>query len=272
MQDHFDSATTTSNQHADFQISDVETTKARANFYRFLATLYLQPPTPEILKHFSDATITDELQSIFGDEMKTELQEFNQLNEQSCLALGQEYMDLFVVPGARYVTPFEDVYRGLRLDGKQERGPLLGDRAVAVKMLYRTVGANLERACKELPTHVGVELLFMSFLCEQEATAYEHEITDEANEIEKEESTPSIFRQWQLKFLHEHLTDWFPQLNQAIQDNAKSVFYCGIAKLTAAFLIRDKGELMNQLCFDLQQTQLNAEQIKEQTNSESKIQ
>lgn len=273
MQDHLGSASATGVKQEPFLKADYQDTVARANFYRFLASLYLQPPTQEILQHFADETFIDELQSLFGDEVKTEFKALTRLDQKDCLAeLHQGYMDLFVVPAGRYVAPFEDVYRGMRLDGKQERGPLLGDRAVAVKTIYRTVGANLDKTCKELPTHIGVELLFMSFLCEQEATGNEHEVRDKSNEIPDEESTASIFRQWQLKFLHEHLTDWFPQLNQAIQEKSDSSFYRGIAKLTAAFLIRDKDELMKQLRCDLQQSRLMTEQIQEQTNSKSELQ
>lgn len=273
MQEHLGSTTAANIKQEQFFKASSQDMLARANFYRFLATLYLQQPTQEILQHCADVTVIDELQSLFGDEVKAEFNELTVLDEQDSLAeRRQEYMDLFVVPAGHYVAPFEDVYRGMRLDGKQERGPLLGDRAVAVKTIYRLVGANLDKTCKELPTHIGVELLFMSFLCEQEATGYEHEVTDKSNETANEESTASIFRQWQLKFLHEHLTDWFPQLNQAIQEKTDSVFYRGIAKLTMAFLNRDKDGLMKQLRYDLQQSQLNTEQIKEPTKSESELQ
>ena len=270
MQDNIGSATAANVKQEQFLKATSQDMLARANFYRFLATLYLQPPSQEILQHFTDVTFIEELQNLFGDEVKTEFKKLTEIDQQGCLAaLRQDYMDLFVVPAARYVSPFEDVYRGMRLDGKQERGPLLGDRAVAVKTIYRTVGADLDKICKELPTHIGVELLFMNFLCEQEATGYEHELPNKSNNIPDEESTASIFRQWQLKFLHEHLTDWFPQLNQAIQEKTESIFYRGIAELTMAFLIRDKDELIKQLRFDLQHSE---NKTKEQTNVERKLQ
>lgn len=257
MQDHSDGVAATSIKHetffkSDYQDAEAENARARANFYRFLATCYLQPPTQEFLQHFADMTFINELQSLFGDEVVVELQELTQLNEKSSLGLRQEYMDLFVVPAGHYVTPFEDVYRGLRLDGKQERGPLLGDRAVAVKTIYRIVGANLDKTCKELPTHIGVELLFMSFLCEQEANGNNDELADKDDETQGGKTAPDVLRQWQLKFLHEHLTDWFPQLNQAIQNNAYSAFYPVIASITDAFLTGDKEELVKHVAFDLQ--------------------
>lgn len=51
--------------------------------------------------------------------------------------------------------------------------------------------------------------------------------------------TGNIYRQYQQKFLREHLNSWFPQLNGAIQEKAKSNFYRAMAQLAEEFLACD---------------------------------
>lgn len=225
----------------------------RANLYQFLAGAYLRSPSKEFVEQVLDVEFIEQIGLLLGEDVIASLQLNPPLfdDSESLATLQQEYMDLFVVPAGRYVTPFEDVYRGLRLDGKQERGPLLGERAVTVKVFYRSTGADMEKNCKELPTHIGVELSFMSYLCEQEAHASAEE---SENDSDTELSETNVYRLWQLKFLHEHLTDWFPQLNQAIQSNAITPFYRGLAQFTEDFLELDKARLTRQLRFDLQTT------------------
>lgn len=223
----------------------------RANLYQFLAGVYLSSPGKAFVDHVLDVDFIEQTGLLLGEDTVAPLHDIlgSVDSNKSLAGLQQEYMDLFVVPAGRYVTPFEDVYRGLRLDGKQERGPLLGDRAVAVKVFYRSTGANLDTRCKELPTHIGIELSFMSYLCEQEQQA-SHKATQRDTDVELSEI--DVYRLWQLKFLHEHLTDWFPQLSRAIQTNAVTPFYRGLARFTEQFLNQDKERLKKQLEFDLQ--------------------
>jgi DMSO reductase family type II enzyme chaperone len=208
--------------------------------YRFLSAVYLRPPTQDLVRQFRETDFLDELSSLFGDESVTALREFSVTarRDEDFADLKREYMDLFAVPMGRYATPFEDVYRGVSVDGKQERGPLLGERAIAVKRLYRQAGAEMDQASKELPTHIGVELSFMAFLCEREA---------EAIRGGKEEATDSTaYRDLQLRFLQEHLAEWFPRLSQSIQASATSQFYRGLAVITEEFLAQDMGMLLVQ--------------------------
>ena len=150
---------------------------ARGNMYRFLSAIYLQAPTQDLVQNIIDAEFLEELASLFCKSPVAELNNYaGPVDLEKDLALiKQDYMDLFAVPAGRYVTPFEDVYRGTRMDGNQERGPLLGVRAIAAKVMYRMAGAEMDRICKELPTHIGVELAFMNFLFDSEAVAMSNE-------------------------------------------------------------------------------------------------
>lgn len=208
--------------------------EARANIYGFLSAVYLHPLNEELVQRMADRDFLEELSGVFGRNPVAELGK--------CVAaaqpvrdhayLKQEYMDLFVVPAGRYVTPFEDVYRGQTTDGTQARGPLLGERAIAATKIYREAGAEMDMACKELPTHIGVELAFMSFLCAREAADEDMGASGER------------YRELQTRFLRHHLNEWFPRLSRAIQEKAQSRMYRGLAMITEEFLSRDTSGLL----------------------------
>jgi TorA maturation chaperone TorD len=111
--------------------------------------------------------------------------------------------------------------------------------------MYRIAGAKMDLACKELPTHIGVELAFMHFLCDSEAAAINDErATVPLDEETSTESSISNYRKLQSRFLQAHLNDWFPQLNRSIQAKAATHFYRGIAQLTEEFIASDLAALM----------------------------
>jgi len=219
---------------------------SRSAMYHYLSRVYLHPPTAEMLACLMDASFIANISEIFSPQAVTELSRCaNNLDPDNDLPLlKQEFMDLYVVPAGRYVTPFEDVYRGVRQDGQQEGGPLLGERAIAAKIMYRSAGARMEDECKELPNHIGVELSFMSFLCEREALSLqEQDDTILADDIDMTDAT-EVYRLYQLLFLQQHLNDWFPQLNLSIQAKAKTAFYKGMAQLTEDFITWDMMALL----------------------------
>jgi TorA maturation chaperone TorD len=221
--------------------------EARAIMYRFLAAVYLIPPNEDFMRHMVARDFLAELTAFLGQEAVADLKQFAATADldKAIALLKQEYMDLFAVPTGRYVIPFEDVYLGRTPEGKQERGPLMGQRAIAVRKMYRQAGAQMDQACKELPTHIGVELSFMSFLCEMEAAKLGDEKGAALPDQEKRETADSTcYRELQIRFLRKHLNAWFPQLNQSIQANAKTQFYRGLASITAAFLVRDMANLL----------------------------
>ncbi|MGE5841529.1 MAG: molecular chaperone [Deltaproteobacteria bacterium] len=213
---------------------------ARQDMYRFLSAVFLSPPQQDLLKRIADTELLQGLSTLLGREAVADLKEFATManSHQYFESIKQEYMDLFAVPAGRYVFPFEDIYRGIAVNGQQERGPLLGERAIAVAGMYREAGVEIDRTCKELPTHIGVELAFMSFLCEGEALAILEQ--EETKDIES-----TRYRDLQVRFLREHLNQWFPQLRQSIQRNAKSQFYRGLALITEAFLAQDTAGLLS---------------------------
>jgi TorA maturation chaperone TorD len=227
-------------------LSARQDSQARASMYGFLAAVYLYPPTPDLIRRLTTEDFLGELCSLFGEEIVADLKKFaaEAHPDRDSDYLDQEYMNLFAVPTGRYVTPFEDVYRGITSEGMLKRGPLMGERAIAARRIYRQAGADMDRACKELPTHIGVEFSFMHFLCEREAAVICAE-EEQALPHEKRRTAAlcDTYRELQIRFLNEHLNAWFLQLSLAIQANAKSLFYRGLAKITQAFLDYDTAGL-----------------------------
>jgi TorA maturation chaperone TorD len=221
--------------------------QVREQLYHFLAAAYLRPLTSQALSRLTDPNVLNELSEAFGKEALGSLKGYSATarGEAGMQDLQQEFMDLFAVPTGRYVTPFEDVYRGA--SAERQLGPLLGEHAVAVKRLYRAAGGEVEENCKELPTHVGVELAFMSFLCAREAAAQCGEGDISVGERDAKAPAPcAYYRSLQLRFLREHLNAWFPQLSSAIREKASSGLYRGLAELTKVVLERDAAWLMSQ--------------------------
>jgi TorA maturation chaperone TorD len=218
----------------------------RENMYAFLASVYLQPVSADLLRQVYDGSLVNGLRELFEEDAVKGMRGYShslksKTIDQEAIELKQAYMNLFAVPTGSYVTPFEDIYRGRSIDGQTHRGPLLGVRAIAAKRIYREAGAQMDGLCKELPTHIGVELSFMRFLCAQEALSLGKELGENESK-ESSDGIPSqaeVYRGYQLRFLAEHLMHWFPQLNDEIQNKSSHVFYKALAQITQEFLVKD---------------------------------
>ena len=246
-----------------------QSAQIREAIYSFLSAVYLQPITEDTLKQICDNLFLNDLAEVLPSEATTELRRYlSELSSEdltdAVTRLKQEFMSLFAVPTGRYVTPFEDIYRGKNSDGQPHRGPLLGVRAIAVKQIYREAGAEIDSVTKELPNHIGVELSFMRFLCEREAAALiDGDVIEQGtgqnidDDIGENEDTNiftqvEIYRAYQIRFLAEHLTRWFPELNEEIQKKSNHVFYQSIANITQQFLEQDLQILKTQLSNSVQ--------------------
>lgn len=191
----------------------IENTRLRAHQYRFLASVYLAPPTDQLLGELKKLGLAA------GDDPE---------------AIRREYDNLFVVPLGQYTTPYEAVYRDEReVAGKKVRGLLMGPSTVDVIQRYKRTGAQLDSSIKELPDHIGVELAFMEFLCEREAEALEKEGSSERDLLQKEQAT----------FLSDHLMTWLPRLVQAIHQKGRMGLYKKLATLTEETVREDLASL-----------------------------
>lgn len=201
--------------------------EARGGIYRFLSSLYLEPPSEEMLKKIREEL--EELGSLFPSSIEHFKVFFNEHNG-DVKRVRQDFMDLFMVPTKKYVTPYEAVYMDKRIVNDQVvLGLLVGSSTGSVKRTYEKMEMELSSECKELPDYIGLELEFMSHLCRKEKKAEEEGNRDRVGFL------LSVERE----FIRDHLGKWVPMLCERVFEKAETGFFKGLAQLTKEFIERD---------------------------------
>lgn len=208
--------------------------ESRGQAYEVFATLYLEPPSPELLAGvLAWAETSPGDQDLRGAGIEY-LRHYARAAGETIEALRQEFDDLFVVPLGRYVAPYESVYRDERTIGEATvRGLLMGPSTLSVLSAYREERLTVDAASCELPDHIGVELAFMGQLCRREQDARSAGDMSRAKQLMGR----------QLRFLEDHLLRWVPQLNARICRHTSSDFFRGVACLSEEFLRADAAAL-----------------------------
>jgi len=152
------------------EIEDILET--RRNFYAFLYRMYVEAPRRELADdlvnerfHFQELRSLDinaELSQ--GFRLLNEFMEKSKGREVDALHedLVREYTRLFIGPFKLPVQPYEAWWVS---------GHLLGEPLVKVKAFYRKAGVAKSSEYKEPEDHIGFELKFMHYLCEEELSA-----------------------------------------------------------------------------------------------------
>jgi len=96
---------------------------------------------------------------------------------------------------------------------------LLGKATLDVQAFYRSAGLMIDEESEIIPDHLGLELLFMSYLIEN-----------------------SLVEQ-QKKFMDEHLLRWAPEYCDKVERHAAATFYKEVAILLKEFILSDSEEL-----------------------------
>lgn len=199
----------------------------RREMYNVLSSLFLAPPTKELIDLFIHSDLSEELEDILGNVAIANLKNFRENFNGSYEDVKQEYRDLFIIPLGKYVTPYESVYRG-----EKKKGLLMGPFTLDVKRFYKRISADIEDN-KQLPDHIGVELGILHFLCKREKEFLE----------KKDEKRVVEMLRLQKEFLQKHLLCWLPDLCEKIFEKTKNNFYLAIAKITLDFVRSDSNTL-----------------------------
>ncbi len=220
----------------------------RGALYELIASLYLQLPTVENVDQVLEAFTKAE--EVFEDidfskfiyeakERKNKLAEDVEYIED----LKQEYYDHFVVPvTSSFIPPYESFIRGsIKLEpgeGRKNKGGWQYNKSqnlidYNVRLAYDSVGFNPENLniTAELPyankrDHLGFELAFMAYLCEQEYQAFLKE------EIEGEGQKRKSLKWYKLQtqFLKDHLLE-FVETYAKISMEKAGPFYRALAQV-----------------------------------------
>ena len=196
---------------------DELTAEDRARTYDLLATVFGSAPTEESTSAL--CTVTQALGLPCPDGL-------------SPGDIRREFMDLLVVPNARYVAPYESAYRDSRLmptpDGNTRRraGLLMGESTLAVRQAFIEAGVLPER---DLPDHIANELRLVSHLWHVEACGDPEQGLEAARQ--------------RGHFIAEHLLCWIADLKDKIAQSSEKGFYRAAVEAAEALLSAESASV-----------------------------
>ena len=130
-----------------------------------------------------------------------------------------DFAKLFVGPYQLSAAPYGSVY----LEGERK---MMGNSTLDVRERYRDAGLDTAKDFKDAPDHITAELEFMYYLIFKEFEA--------VSSLDMQTATDYI--QKQKSFLEDHLMAWVPKFVANIIENAETLFYQYLAKVTESFL------------------------------------
>jgi len=206
--------------------------EARSNVYGFFSQAFLGGPRQPLLAALISDDGMENLKDLFPDAAyRQELAQVSLDVQEGRLTLEGATLDfeaLFRVPGPRYLSPYESVYRSQGVGG---RGCLCGPEAAAAERLYLREGLEPMAGFSELPDHVGVELEFMGYLCGQALDALR---SGDQDLLEK-------YRRRQRHFFTEHVDTWVKLLAERLASQAQTSLYRFLGNFLNLFLTLEEN-------------------------------
>jgi TorA maturation chaperone TorD len=201
--------------------------EARSAVYGFFSQAFIRGPSRQFLEALSTEKGTEHLGEIFPDAAyQEELAQVRLDAREGRLTLETAALDfeaLFKVPGIRYLSPYESVYRS---QSAGSGGRLCGPETAAAERLYLNEGLEPNCEFSELPDHVGVELEFMAFLCHKALKAMRAGDAAAAQD----------YRHQQCCFFVEHLGTWVRLLAERLASQAQTSLYRFLGNFLNLFL------------------------------------
>jgi TorA maturation chaperone TorD len=190
----------------------VEMAQLKALAYRFLATLYLDQPSPAWLAELARTGVLDEFPLPVTDGLDLIRAAAGRLaaGETDGREFRADYDQLFIGPGHLPAPPWESVYR-------TDEHLVFDWPTLEVRAAYRQMGLTVAKP-SDPDDHIGLELLFLATLAEREA----------AGDTGAAEAGQ--------QFLQEHLLQWAPAFCADVVAHAQTDLYRGLGLLTRAVL------------------------------------
>ncbi|QGP94019.1 Nitrate reductase delta subunit [Neomoorella glycerini] len=216
--------------YQDLDVEVAATTEIRARTYELLARGYLQEPTAIYIEELAKMVklLQDDLYIPEGLTVTVNID----MGE-----IKQEFYDRFFVNvSAKYVPPFESAIVERELNGNRIRfGPLNGPLTLHVRDCYQVSRfdpwkLDIFKPLQEIPIadYLGFELAFMAYLSFAELEAYK------TNRLQQ----GLQWRQWQQRFLEQHLGRWINDYALLACQTAGG-FFGEIAKISSAWVDAD---------------------------------
>jgi len=198
----------------------------RSTIYGFLAAIYRQEVSSDLLQHLKDPQFMGVLANL-GIEMNNGY--FKKPESELLEDLAVEYTRLFLGPG-KHISPHESVHH--KKEGTQS-GQLWGESTAEVKKIIESSGLEYKTEYTGLPDHISVELEFMQQVILREEQAWKDD----------DKETALLCQENGKKFVDGHLARWVPNFCEKVIEAAESPFYREMAQLTRSFIEFEKQEL-----------------------------
>lgn len=198
--------------------------KGRGNVYHLLSLLYLTEVTSEFLDTLRSDSVAPVLKDLGFDIEKIVSNHTQDEDKDKDIieALAEEYCALFVLP--RGLSPYESV----RL-----KGLLCQEPEDEVIEFYNKCGLKKSDNNKVIADHLGMELEFMGFLADKEATAWE--------KVDEQEATR--WSSLQKEFFSDHPNKWVFDMLNDMDHFALHPFYKELCTLSRGFLEIERDDL-----------------------------
>lgn len=197
---------------------------SRRVLYRVLQTLYSYPLSREKLEPLLDLSLG---QGYLEEEIASLRQAVSAVRDwpEFIENLNVEYTRLFEGPGFVAAPPFASFY----LDGER----LMGPETIAVRREYVKWGVASVQMGQIPDDHIGLELAFMAYLCDEAAVTLAGGDDGRCRELLEARAD----------FLREHLLIWAPTFCHKIAAATSDPFFASLEKLTLACLESDTALL-----------------------------
>jgi TorA maturation chaperone TorD len=131
-----------------------------------------------------------------------------------------DYTRLFIGPGIVIAPPWESVHFS-------EERLTFQEQTLKVREWYRRFGLQAEKIYQEPDDHIGLQLEFLTHLARRALAAVEQNDHSELKNLVDA----------QRNFLREHLDRWAPAWCELVEQNARTDFYRGMARLCKGVLL-----------------------------------
>jgi len=203
----------------------IEAARARGDLYRFLGGLFLDPPGQEAVDQLLRSEVLDGIAAAYGEGAVGALRTVRADSE----GVRREFDRLFRVPLDGFVSPCESVFHDAPPEGGGKGPRLYGPACRAVKESMQEAGAGMPEGRAEPPDHIGMELLFLAYLCAEERDA-------------RKQNTPDGLQRWlgrEIHFLRNHPRTWFASFADEVRASVPDGFFAAVAGLLDAVTARD---------------------------------
>jgi len=203
----------------------------RSEVYAILALGFHKPPGEEIVSRI--AAGADKARTFGLTALADQLSELVRCaGTESAETLKIEFNALFMVPGRKYLAPYESVYVDSPIEANNRvSARTFGPSTQQVLAFYKRIGLQIARTYTELPDFVGLELAAMEYLCLREAEYVEQDAAPAAQTAKAMQCT----------FLRDHLAKWLPALMAQVEKRAETGYYKTLAAITLDWVKDEAG-------------------------------